>query len=386
MSFTFATLWHDRRRYLPGVFAVAFSAVLIALQAGLLIGMLSTTSVPIDKTRADFWVGWEGLKSVDLGRPIPESHRSRFATDAGVTRVEPYLQGFLYWLKPKGGAELVIVVGCNLENDSLGAVDGLTPELRYRLTEPFTIIVDEADLTKLGLVKPGPDVPVQEGKIFDRTVQLVGTVKGYKSLQGSYVFCSLSTARALLRYQETQVTYFLGSTNGDKAAAKAVVNRLNAQYADPTPGKINDLTAFTSEDFVLATRMYWLWRTGAGLALGFAALLGLLVGAVVTSQTLYAATAGAIREYAVLRALGIPRWRMSAAVLTQSFWIGLLGVVAALPAAFGIARAASMVGVIVSLKPELLAGTAIITEGMALAAGLTALRSLRHVEPANLLR
>ena len=61
-------------------------------------------------------------------------------------------------------------------------------------------------------------------------------------------------------------------------------------------------------------------------------MLGLLVGAVVTSQTLYAATAASLKEYAVLRALGIPRWRMALSVLGQSFWIGLAGVVIAVPA------------------------------------------------------
>ena len=53
MSFALATLWFERRRYLPAVLAVAFSALLVALQLGLLIGTFSMVSVPIDHTRAD---------------------------------------------------------------------------------------------------------------------------------------------------------------------------------------------------------------------------------------------------------------------------------------------------------------------------------------------
>ncbi len=45
----------------------------------------------------------------------------------------------------------------------------------------------------------------------------------------------------------------------------------------------------------------------------------------VTSQTLYAATAASLREYAVLRALGIPRRRMAGMVMAQSLWVGLGG-------------------------------------------------------------
>src|SRR5262249_60498804 len=91
------------------------------------------------------------------------------------------------------------------------------------------------------------------------------------------------------------------------------------------------LSAFTSASFSLHSRLHWLTKTKAGIALGLAAALGLLVGAVVTSQTLYAATAAQLREYAVLRAMGIPRWRMALTVLAQSFWVGAAGGAAGRP-------------------------------------------------------
>ena len=40
MSYSLATLWYERQRYLPGVLAVGFSALLIVLQFGLLKGTL----------------------------------------------------------------------------------------------------------------------------------------------------------------------------------------------------------------------------------------------------------------------------------------------------------------------------------------------------------
>jgi putative ABC transport system permease protein len=116
-------------------------------------------------------------------------------------------------------------------------------------------------------------------------------------------------------------------------------------------------------------------------------LLGLLVGAVVTGFTLYAATAASIREYAVLRALGIPRWRMGMAVMNQSFWVGVMGVAVGLPTMYGLARAAEAAGNLrVALAPWLLGSVAVVTLAMALLSGLAALRILRQVEPANLLR
>jgi putative ABC transport system permease protein len=107
---------------------------------------------------------------------------------------------------------------------------------------------------------------------------------------------------------------------------------------------------------------------------------------VVTSQTLYSATAASIREFAVLQALGIPRWRMAATVLAQSFWVGVAGIALALPAALALSELANELGAKVLLPGWLLAGAGAITMVMALLSGLFALRSLRGVEPVTLLR
>src|SRR5947209_10601898 len=134
MSYALSTLWYERQRYLPGILAVAFSALLIALQCGLLLGLFSITSIPVDHTRADIWVGAPQVLSVDLGRPIPESYLSRLAGQPEVEATEVYLQGFAYWSKPNGATELCIVIGARLEDNALGSVNELTPELRSRLT------------------------------------------------------------------------------------------------------------------------------------------------------------------------------------------------------------------------------------------------------------
>src|SRR5436309_4212840 len=102
MTYALQTLWHERQRYLPGVLAVAFSALLIALQCGLLLGLFSITSLPIDHTRADIWMGAPEVLSVDLGRPIPEADSARLAIQPEVDHTESYVQGFAYWSKPDG--------------------------------------------------------------------------------------------------------------------------------------------------------------------------------------------------------------------------------------------------------------------------------------------
>ena len=58
----------------------------------------------------------------------------------------------------------------------------------------------------------------------------------------------------------------------------------------------------------------------------------------------------------------------------------------ALPAAFGLARVASLFGATVLLPPWLAAVAGVVTLGMALLSGLAALRLLWRLEPSVLLR
>jgi putative ABC transport system permease protein len=250
----------------------------------------------------------------------------------------------------------------------------LTPEMRTCLTEPGAVVVDESELTRLGVKGIG-----DSAEVFGRRVRVVGLIRGFKSVGGPYVFCSLRTARMLLPLfqQKPGETMFLLARCRSPEEAPKLVERLR-QY--------RNLSAFTRQEFSLRSQTYWLTQTNAGIGMGFTAALALLVGMVVTSQTLYAATAASLREYAVLRALGIPRWRMAGLVVAQSFWVGLFGILLALPVIFGLAAVASSAGARVMLTPWLFGSGSGLTMAMALVSGLAALRSLRLVEPITLLR
>ena len=136
MSYALQTLWYERHRFLPGILAVAFSCLLIALQCGLLLGLFSITSIPIDMSSADIWVTHPKVPSVDLGRPIPEAWMSYLAVP-GVERVEPFMEGFGYWDKPTGGMELVLIIGARMEANALGAVNSHSRSRRTMWCTPY---------------------------------------------------------------------------------------------------------------------------------------------------------------------------------------------------------------------------------------------------------
>src|SRR5205807_10154748 len=86
---------------------------------------------------------------------IRGSFVGRLDVQPEVVRAEPYMQGFSYWTKPKGGRELCMVIGSLLSQDALGAVDLLTPQMRSELGMKGNIVVDESDLDRLGIPGEG---------------------------------------------------------------------------------------------------------------------------------------------------------------------------------------------------------------------------------------
>src|SRR5262245_46125145 len=213
MSYALATLWHDRQRYLPGILAVAFSALLIALQCGLLFGLLSISTIPIDRADADVWIGPKKVLSVDTGQPISEPKlSSRVLAIPGVTHAEAYIQRFSFWEKPEGGTDLCILVGCRLMDDSIGPIRAIPPELRHKLTEQGAVVVDESELERLNIENAAEllaDGKAATAKINGQPVRVVGLVQGMRSIAGPYVFCSLGTARSIMKMGSDQTVYVI---------------------------------------------------------------------------------------------------------------------------------------------------------------------------------
>lgn len=376
VPYSLLILWRDWFRFLPALLAVGFSAVLIAAQCGLVMGLLMCTSVPIDHASADVWIMSPDANSLQQTYPIPDSWELRLSREPEIVRTEPYLMCEAAWHKPgQGSTELCFVIGMRLDDGSLGAIRELSPEMRGRLMEPGTIIVDEWELPNLGLSHGTGEI----AEINGQRVRIVGTLSGFEGHNFIYVFCSMQTARQLVPRlrQRNQTLCVLGQCRHADDVPK-VVARLREQYPD--------MGVSSRSELAQRARIYWLVRSRGGMVMVCTIILALLVGLIVTSQTMYAAVLASLKEYAVLDALGIPRWRVSGMVLAQSFWIGAGGLALAGPIIWLLRWGAMFIHTRVLLEVEILVGTALLTLAIALLSGVSALRPLRRIDAAELLR
>lgn len=368
------TLIHEWRRFLPAMLAVAFSGVLLLMQIGLVFGILGRTAVYMQDSSAQVWVGYPGTQTVELGRPIPRSARSALLMDPGVKRVEPFAWFNGNWRGPAGaGTVSVFISGINVQPDGLMFSKVLTPSERALLKQPFAVIVDRADLPKLG-------VPIGSRALINgKLVRIVGVTNGVRALGGVNVVTSLSTARALDGGSfDNEVEYYVAELKPGASAA-AVVARINR-------GARGFYSAWTTSGFAHGAVLYWMFQTAAGVSVIFLAILVLVVGAIITSQTLMGAIAGSVREYATLHALGVGLRPLRRVVLAQSAWIGVCGLAAGVAMSLGLMALARMEGVPAELNWPVWLICAALVMAIALVSGTAAVRVLRKADPASLLR
>ncbi|MEX8192832.1 ABC transporter permease [Comamonas guangdongensis] len=375
------TLVHEWRRFVPSIFAVGFSGVLLAMQAALVLGIFGSAAVYVTASSADLWVGYPGTQSVNFGRNIGSDVEMRLRMDPDVAAVEPYI-----WLDgdwrarssadgATGGGVSIYLSGVGTADSSMMFTKVLSSWQRQRLREPGAVIVDRADLGTLGTQEGGT------AWINNHAVQIVAAVEGLRGLGGVNVLSSVATAREIADGDARQgSTYFVAKLRNG-ANAEQVQQRLSQPTSSFGPYEV-----WTADAFARRSQRYWMLDTGAGAGVLFMAIIVCLVGSIVTSQSLKAVVAGSAREYAVLNALGVSRGSLGRVVVEQACWIGGLGFVLAALASAVLLSIAAAYRVPVSLNVPAVLACGVLVAVLSLLSGLGAMRSLLRADPATLLR
>ena len=375
VSIARSSLVHDWKRYLAAVLAVAFSGLLVLVQLGLLLGMVASFTAVVDQAGADLWVVEGRTESFDLAREMPRRYEMRVRTHPDVASVQPLAFAWTDWRRPDGGRVTIYLIGIDVGPASLSLPRSFDPRLRSALEPAGSAVVDAGDLAKLGVAVG--DV----AEIGGHRVRVAGVTHGMRAIGGAYVFVSRATAATLLGELSSndRSAYFLVRLRDPSRAPE--VQRALQPAGDPPPYQV-----LLPEELSTLSQLYWILESGAGAGFLFSTLLGLAVGVAITSETLRGAILAALREYATLRALGVPLRALRAVVLEQALWVGIAGLAVTAALTVGVVVVAAWANVAISLPLWALGATAALTLVVALASGALALAPLRRTEPAELLR
>jgi putative ABC transport system permease protein len=398
MSLALATLLYEWRRYMAAVVALAFSGLLILAQVGIFVGIGKGFTAQIDRARADIMVLGPGAKAL-FGGPsgLPRRMIPLVYSHPEVTQVAP-LDGsggrFQNILSPEqqakeearaknkgkgkpGGSarksEFVNVTVIDAIPGYVTVPTDYTQSMIEALRRPYAIAVDETALKRLG-VKKG-DKALYNGK----TVYVAVVTKGYPNIIQPTLVMSRDTLRMLGEADTGQRVGPLMVEIQDPARAEIVAAQLNKKG----DGKFR---AWTRQELADANSGAMLDDQIIGIILGFSAFLGLLIGVIITWQTLRGAIMANIKEFASLRALGVSMGDLRNIVMELSFWVGIVGVLAAGLLTWLVSLIAVAGGVPMYFPPTLIGIVAVFLVVIAMLSGFLSLGILKNSQPADLLR
>lgn len=306
-------LFHNRLRFTMTVIGIAIAFFLAAAQIGLLVGWINTNSAIIKHAGADIWVMAKETRTLDYGTAIPRHRIQQVSSVQGVNWAEGMLVGWINWQHPQGKRITVEVIG--LDTSNAGGPWQMVSGNIESVHLPETVVVDELSKDALGTRFVGDEAEM-EGK----RVVIGGFSRGVRTFTAApFVFTSIDNALDYVPYyQDDEISYVLARIE-PTADLTAVRDRIARE--------VSNVEVLTTDQFAERSVKYWMLETGVGITVIVTALLGLLVGAVIMSQTLFSITQDHIANYATLLALGFHQKTLRQIVLAQSLSLGGLGVV-----------------------------------------------------------
>lgn len=375
---------------MAAVMALALSGLLVLAMTGVFIGIGKGFTATIERSSADIIIMQPGAKSL-MGGPsgvprrfIPLAYRNpqvievqpldgAGGTFQSVKNVDPTMSQAD---RARQGAPRQEFVQASIIDTTPGAVTiptDYSQELVDALRQPYTVAIDETAVTKLG-VKLG-DKALYNGQ----TVTVVGITRGYPNMMQANVVMSRDTLR------------MLGQADTGPRVGPLMIKLRDPNQASLVAAQLNTLgdgqwKAWTRQELADANAGAMFEEGILVIIIGGCVVLGTIIGVAITWQTLRGAIMANIKEFASLRALGVGMGSLNRIVMELSFWVGCVGVVAAILLTWLLQTLALMGAVIIALPPILLlvVGGGLVV--IAMLSGLLSLGILKNSQPADLLR
>jgi putative ABC transport system permease protein len=369
LVFTLASrnLFQDRLRFVATLIGIVFSVVLVMVQMGLYFGFGRMVTTMIDHAPADLWIVAKGAKSFEDLSLLDMQTRDKVLTINGVAGVTPVVIGFADWRLPEGSMTPVFVVGSDLKDDGLKPWHLVAGSLQA-LTPPGAVAVDRTYFDRLGVSGVG-----STAEIRGHQVKVAAVTDGIRSFTTTpYVFTNLDYAGAYIGLPANKVSHFLVRL---KPGADLDHVRQEIQSA------VSGVQVLTPDQFKQKSRNYWLFGTGAGMALFAGALLGVIVGTVIVAQTLYSSTKDHLYEFATLRAIGCSNRYIYTVIILQALLNAVIGFLLAAIIGFAVVEFTARSALPIVISNDLMFGLFGLTVVMCIASALVAITRVVRTDP-----
>ncbi len=304
-------LIHDRSTTAGSILGVVAIIFLVGQQLSLLFGLITFMSVLVDHSGADIWILSKKTETAEASTTLPVRYIDRISGLPEVDWAEPVISGGGLFRNNHGQTSSVLVVGVRpprLAGGPWEFIEGSS----HVLLDFDGVTVDNLDLNLLGK-------PELQGifEINGTRVRIKAISRGVRGFAGTIVFSNFEKARQISRVPSGRCSNILIKlkAGADPQAALAKLEKL-LPLAD----------VISTADLSRKARQYYLFNTGIGGSFGFSTMIGLLIGIVIISLTMYTSVLNRKKDFAVMRALGGRRSDILVIVFFQSMFIALVGI------------------------------------------------------------
>lgn len=367
------TLLHDKLRFFITLSGVAFAVTLVFVQMGLFLGILGNATVTIRHMDAELWVIPKNTPNVDFANTFPEAYVQRVRSVPGVARADNLIVFFMFMTLPSGARESVEVYAMedfarwsfpwNVEQGSLD-------DLRRG---PY-FFMDKSALKRFGPFAPGDYREMQ-----DRRLKVIGRTQDAVSFTTTpLVFMDFRLAQSM----NTQMLDGRTSYVVVKLAPGADIEEVRREIKRRLP--YNDV--YTRSEWAERSERYWVDSTGIGLNMYLTVFLGVLVGVVVVTQTLYTSTMEHIREYGTVKAIGGGNADIYRIIGKQAVIAAVLGFIVGAAQAYVISVLVEKVGLHLTVPPSIIVAVFAGSVLLCLGAAAISFRKVAGIDPAIVFR
>jgi putative ABC transport system permease protein len=322
----------DRAKYVGLLFGIAFTSFLVTFAASYFCGFMRRGFALIaENPTADVWVMDPAVASAEQTTNMPASALDRVRSVDGVLSAVPLALGAADARFPNGRSQPFQIIG--VDDATLsgvpGLIDGGSPIV---LRSPDAAIVDpggtegkletpllEADQWPIEPHLNAPMRPLRVGDVLlvnDNRVRIAGTSEALPRYPPRpLLYTTFSNANRILLPERHRLTFVLAT-----AAPGVASNELAARIQART-----GLKARTSDDFKADTVRWFLVNSEDVGDIGAMLSLAMSVGFGITGVMLYMFTTEALRQYAVLKAMGATSRLLLAMIFVQAGQCALLG-------------------------------------------------------------
>ncbi len=364
-------LLHDRSTTAGAILGVISIVFLVGQQLAVLFGLLTLMTAVVDNSGADIWVLSRNAGTLGTAGSLPSRYVDRIVGLEEVEWAQPLVYGGGQLRLSDGTFQGVTVVGV-VRPALAGGPWQFARGSNAVLLAHDAVTVDTFDLADLGRPSIGQVV-----EINSRRVEVAGYTQGSRAFGPPLVFTNATKAREVTGLPADRCSNILIRLRpgADRAQALARIRAL-LPAAD----------AITSAELARNTIVYNLTSTGIGSSFGFSTLIGIIVGVVIITLTMYTNVLNRQRDFAVLRALGARRRDVFAIILYQALTIGSIGLLVGFFLLAGFLFGVKGSRLPANLPLWLAPAHVLLTYLLCLAGSAIALRRALAIEPASAFR